>query len=211
MLMYIPADLPEMPEIDESILNSSEYGPPLENGKHPWIMRKLTPSINEETDDYQPKELLEEFKKLNADFIDWLKCLPCDSVVNFKIHRQNNNGGVPLHVDLLQPMRDIMHYHHLYFNEPCGYRIIMNGKRKDTTYLIGPDGEKVYCNMPETNTNTYIMNYTTGIHGVEEDPGRSILFLQFNIDVKKHQNIIENSIKKYNDYAVRFDMDKKYG
>ena len=65
--------------------------------------------------------------------------------------------------------------------------------------------------MPETNTNTYIMNYTTGIHGVEEDPGRSILFLQFNIDIKKHQKIIENSIKKYNDYAIRFDMDKKYG
>lgn len=211
MLMYVPADLPEMPPIDESVLSSSDYGPPLPEGHQPWTMKKLTPSADDETDNYKIRDLIEDFKKLNPNFMEWLKCLPCDDIINFKIHRQDKTGGVPLHVDLLQPMRDIMHYHHLYFNEPCGYRIIMNGKRKDTTYLIGPDGDKVYCNMPETGTNTYIMNYTTGIHGVEEDPGRSILFLQFNINTIKHEKIVKNSVTKYNDYAVRFTMDKKYG
>lgn len=107
MLMYVPADLPEMPPIDESVLSSSDYGPPLPEGHQPWTMKKLTPSADD-----------------------------------------------------------------------------------------------------ETGTNTYIMNYTTGIHGVEEDPGRSILFLQFNINTIKHKKIVKNSVTKYNDYAVRFNMNK---
>ena len=39
---------------------------------------------------------------------------------------------------------------------------------------------KAYCNMPEDgSTNSYLMNYTTAMHGVDPDVGRDIMF--FNL------------------------------
>mgnify|MGYP000288129652 CR=1 FL=1 len=75
--------------------------------------------------------------------------MPIKEWINLKIHRQNRYQGVPVHVDLLQPGRDLDHYHHLYFNEPAGYRVVMAGKSSDTTYMWNEKKEKVYCNMPE--------------------------------------------------------------
>tara|TARA_B100001287_G_C22578558_1_gene479846 strand:- start:247 stop:891 length:645 start_codon:yes stop_codon:yes gene_type:complete len=214
MLMYIPAALPPMPEIDESMLEGHIYGPPTEDKTNCWEMKKLT--IEHVDEDYLnmyvKTDLVEDFKTANPEFMEWLNYLPIKEWINLKIHRQNRYQGVPVHVDLLQPGRDLDHYHHLYFNEPAGYRVVMAGKPSDTTYMWNEKKEKVYCNMPEDgSTNTYLMNYTTGMHGIESDMGRSILFFQFTIDEEKHAKIIRDSIKKYDKYAVRFKMDELYG
>jgi len=212
MLVYIPAALPLMPELDESMLTQVEYGPPTEDGNHCWEMKKL---VEERLDTnylntYTNTDLVEDFKIANPDFIEWLKYLPIKEWINLKIHRQHKVQGVPVHVDLLQPGRDLDHFHHLYFNEPAGYRVIMSGAPSDVTYIWNEKKEKVYCNMP-SDTNTYLMNYTTAMHGVEPDKGRSILFFQFTLDEEKHRNMVKDSIRKYDEYAVRIKMDKDYG
>lgn len=210
MLLYIPAALPPMPTIDHSMLSDVEYGPPTENGKNCWEMKKLTVDIHDEEglNTYTKTDLVENFRTANPDFIEWTNYLPYKDWINIKVHYQNGSQGVPVHVDLLQPGRDLDHFHHLYFNEPAGYRVIMSGALNDMTYLWNEKKERVYCNMPtDGSTNTYLMNYTTAMHGVDSDPGRSILFFQFTIDKEKHHKIIMDSIKKYNDYAVRVKMD----
>tara|TARA_B100000085_G_C18560511_1_gene519349 strand:- start:3639 stop:4283 length:645 start_codon:yes stop_codon:yes gene_type:complete len=214
MLLYIPAAIPVMPEIDHSMLPPSEYGPPTEDGTHCWEMKKLVRGglDDQGLDSYSYKEIVNEFQLSNPDFMEWTKCLPYKEWINIKIHYQHRSQGVPVHVDLLQPGRDLDHYHHLHFNEPAGYRVIMSGALNDVTYLWNEKKEKVYCNMPtDGSTNTYIMNYTTAMHGVDADTGRGILFFQFTLDENKHHKIIQDSIKKYNDYAVRIKMDEKYG
>ena len=214
MLLYIPAAIPPMPEIDHSMLDVVEYGPPTEDGTNCWEMKKLVEVTHDENglDNYSYKDIINEFQLGNPDFMEWVKCLPCEEWINIKIHYQHRSQGVPVHVDLLQPGRDLDHYHHLYFNEPAGYRVIMSGELNDVTYIWNDKKEKVYCNMPmDGSTNTYLMNYTTAMHGVEPDTGRGILFFQFILDENKHHKIVKDSIKKYNEYAVRIEMDKQYG
>lgn len=214
MLMYIPAAIPRMPEIDHSMLQPNEYGPPTEDGTHCWEMKKLVEERLDKDyqDDYSIRDIVETFKVANPDFMEWVKCLPYKEWINVKIHYQHRSQGVPVHVDLLQPGRDLDHYHHLHFNEPAGYRVIMSGALNDVTYLWNENKEKVYCNMPDDGTtNTYLMNYTTAMHGVDADTGRGILFFQFTLDEEKHHKIIQDSVEKYNDYAVRVNMDGRYG
>jgi len=214
MLLYIPANLPLMPEIDHSMLKDIEYGPPTADGHHCWEMKKLVQEKldNEFLNTYNATDIVEEFKYANPDFMEWTNYLPYKDWINIKIHYQHRCSGVPVHVDLLQPGRDLHHYHHLYFNEPAGYRVIMSGALDNVTYLWNEKKEKVYCNMPhDGSTNTYLMNYTSAMHGVDADTGRGILFFQFTLDEEKHHRIIQESIKKYNDYAVRIDIDARYG
>jgi len=201
MLLYIPAALPPMPKINTEMLSNKEWGPPTADGEYCWEMIKL---VGDNKDIYSHKDLLEDFKKENYDFMQWISCLPYKELINAKIHYQHRLLGVPVHIDLTQPNKDINHYHHLYYNEPAGYRVILSGKLKNTLYLWNENKEKIYCNMPcDKSTNTYLMNCTTGIHGVESDLGRAVLFLQFTLDLNRHHKIVKNSIKKYNDYAVR--------
>ena len=223
MLMYIPAALPPMPEIDHSMLDAAEYGPTTPDGNLTWEMKKMVdkrvvddPTIGKGRvvyeDDYSYRDLVHDFADANPDFIEWTKMLPIKEYINLKLHYQHRVQGVPVHVDLLQPMRDIDHYHHLHFNEPAGYRVITHGAMKDVTYIWDENKEKVYCNMPEDgSTNTYLMNYSTCMHGVDPDPGRGILFFQITLDQEKHREIVRKSIEKYDDYAVRVKMDEPYG
>ena len=133
MLMYIPAALPPMPEIDHSMLDAAEYGPTTPDGNLTWEMKKMVdkrvvadPTIGKGRvvyeDDYSYRDLVHEFAEANPDFIEWSKMLPIKEYINLKLHYQHRVQGVPVHIDLLQPMRDIDHYHHLHFNEPAGYQ-----------------------------------------------------------------------------------------
>ena len=212
--MYIPAAIPSMPEIDHSMLKDIEYGPPTDDGHHCWQLKKLVEEKldNEFLNTYASTDIVKEFKDANPGFIEWTNYLPYKDWINIKIHYQHKSKGVPVHIDLLQPGRDLDHYHHLHFNEPAGYRVIMSGALKNVTYLWNEKKEKVYCNMPDDgSTNTYLMNYTTTMHGIDADTGRGILFFQFTLDEEKHHKIIQDSVKKYNNYAVRINMDDRYG
>lgn len=214
MLLYIPAALPKMPVIDHSMLLHKEYGQRTEDGNQCWQMKKLVYDSLDSNyiDDYSYRDIVELFKEKNPDFLSWISCLPYKDWINIKIHYQHKRQGVPVHVDLLQPSRDYNHYHHLLHNEPAGYRVIMSGQLENVTYIWDHNKDKIYCNMPnDSSTNTYIMNYTTCLHGVEADPKRAILFFQFTLDPEKHCKIINESINLYNDYAVRIDMDTRYG
>ena len=202
--MYIPAAIPPMPELDETMLTDEEFSV--------WEMKKL---IEEQpgyhgANKYRHKELIHAFREGNPDFIAWLEHLPIQQLIILKIHRQHKTQGVPVHVDFTVPNQNLDLLHHLHFNEPAGYRTIMTGNKSNTAYIWDHNKKKIWCNMPE-DTNTYIMNYTTTMHGVEPDPGRSILFFQFTLDVVKHHQLVQASVKKYPEYAVRIPMDKPYG
>lgn len=198
-LIYVPADIPPMPDLDISMLQAEDYGD--------WCMFKMTYHTTNDEDKYKIHDWLPDFREGNPKFMDWLQYIPSAGYVLVKIHRQDK-GDVGKHVDFLRPTRDLRHYHHLYWHEPCGYRVVWNGKRKNTTYVIGPDGKKIYVDLPDEGTNTYIMNYTTCIHGVEQDPGRDIVFFQMNIDTHKHKKLVKKSLEKYGDYSLWFDMDR---
>lgn len=194
-LFYLPIDIPVMPELNLDHLKNSDYSY--------WELVKLTEFEENKDNFYKPHSLLPDFSKNNPEFLKWLKFLPCKHIINFKIHRQVSSklGGAGDHIDLLVPNRDLDHYRNLFFNEPSGYRVVIKGELENKLYIIDRDGNKVYTKLPK-DTNTYVINYTACVHGVDEDIGREIGFFQFEIDTVKHRELIERSLRKYREYSV---------
>ena len=206
MLMYVPIDMPPCPKLHLSHLPFWNHGPATESEDHSWEMTKLTEVEHDESgkDTYAPKSMYSQFAKANPNFVDWLKHLPYRHIINLKILRQNTKHGAGLHVDLLQPGKDLPLYHHTIFNEPLGYRVLVKGKRKDCLYTLDRNQERVYCNLPES-TNVWCQNHSANLHGAEPDEGREVLFMHLIVVPDEHRSLLQKSLAKYGDYAIRFN------
>ena len=105
------------------------------------------------------------------------------------------------HIDFNKPNENLDLYRATRANEPCGYRVVVNGSSKNTMYIINDIGEKIYTELPST-TNTYAINHTQCIHGTEKDNERCVMFFQFEVDSNRHKQIIDQSRLVYKDYVV---------
>jgi len=139
------------------------------------------------------------FAKKNPHFFEWLQHLPVKEWVYASVQYQLKAIGP--HIDMRMPNDNLDFYRNVHRNEPCGYRIVLNGSHNDVMYLVDDYGNKTYTKLPE-DTNTYVINYTQGIHGTEFDEGRCVLLPACLVDDEKHKQIIERSVKKYSEYII---------
>lgn len=186
-LLWLPIDIPKFPiqnfDIDAVVDWSS------------WKFIKLT---TEENNPYHVSDFKSEIKEKFPELIQWFSYFPYVNIRNIKFNIQQR--PVKLHIDFTKPDVD----NHLFVNnsqnEPCGYRILIKGKRSNTMYVIN-NNEKIYTTLPDS-TDVYVLRHSDGLHGVDDDNNRTTIFTHFEINPVKHSALLEKSLKKYHEYAI---------
>lgn len=108
--------------------------------------------------------------------------------------------AVGKHVDVYPSMKFAPgEFEHIKANEPCGYRLVLKGK-KDSLEIF--DGEQwITAKIPDVPC-CYLLNSTIGHHRVKDDPDREIIYIRGFVDAIKHQQLIEKSLIKYSNHVI---------
>lgn len=186
-ILWMPIDIPTFPKQDF-------YITPEKNWKF-WDYKKLTV---EKDNPYSCSHLSDSVRQ-NYPFLEnWLNLFPFLHIINVKLNIQKTI--VKPHIDFTNPKLDLELFKNNERNEPCGYRVLIRGSRNRKLYIIKND-KKIFVNLPK-ETDVYVLGQTNCLHGVEEDIGRTTLYLQFFIDENKQKDLLEKSWKKYKKYAI---------
>lgn len=185
-ILWCPIDLPKCPVIPQLATQTQWYF---------WEFAKLT--INH-SNPYDVTDFTDEIKNEYPDLVEWFKLFPYTNIRNIKMNHQV--AEVRKHIDFTKPDLDLNLYKNNADNEPCGYGVLLKGSRKNKLYVLHGN-ERIYCNMPE-DTDVYVLNSTSGWHGVDHDDDRWLFYLHFEIDAQKHKELLEKSLQKYSDYAI---------
>lgn len=188
MIHYLPINIPRLPPIKYDGMETSHYAW--------WRMIKITKETENRYDDSVIKP---EFLEMNPHFKQWLKHLPIKRLINIKLHMQDRKADP--HIDFNKPNENLDLYRVTRANEPCGYRVVINGSNKNCMYVIDNNGNKIYTELP-TETNTYAINHTQCIHGTTDDIDRCIMFFQFEVDSQKHTQLINQSALIFKNYVI---------
>jgi hypothetical protein len=185
-LLWCPIDLPKCPIIPDMELDSKfAY----------WNYTKLTVVAE---NSYSKTEINDYVKETYPELVSWLELFPYKNIRNLKLNKQLR--AVLPHIDFTKPETDLFLHENNARNEPCGYRILLTGTRKNKLYVMH-DGEKIYCDMPE-ETDTYVLGHTSTMHGVDEDEDRWTIFTHFEIDDVLHKTLLIKSLEKYGNLAI---------
>jgi hypothetical protein len=194
-LLWIPAAIPPFPNPEKIISKAKSRSEELLSFAY-WDYFKLTETRDSPYDiSVWRKEIIEEFPEI----VEWGKNLPIQTIRNIKINFQDTI--VSDHIDFVNARKNIELWKNNKQNEPCGYRTIISGTRNNKFYIKNSIGEKIYCTLPE-DTDTYILRFTDLVHGVDLDPGRANVYIHIEIDPVSHNIVLENSLRKYRDYAI---------
>ena len=186
-LLWLPIDIPKFP-IDNFKLQSEFHW-------NFWNVTKLTETRNTS---YEKTQIVDSIHEQFPELISWLNYFPYLSIRNIKFNIQT--GPVAAHIDFTNPSLEPELYVNNRTNEPCGYRILLNGSRSNRLYVIKND-KRHYVTLPDT-TDTYVLGHTNVLHGVDDDSSRITIFTHFEIDSAKHNLLLARSLAKYSDYAV---------
>lgn len=185
-IIWCPIDLPKCPIVPEIELTTQW---------HFWMFAKLTENQKTAYDvSFLKKEIVNDFPVL----AEWFNLFPFKTIRNIKLNRQTLE--VKPHIDFTKPELDRDLFLNNTENEPCGYRVLLKGKRKDKLYVLS-NGKKIYCEMPD-DTDVYVLGHTSTLHGVECDQDRLTFFLHLEIDPVKHKILLDRSKQKYKSYMI---------
>jgi hypothetical protein len=186
-LLWCPIDIPKFPLPDLDLSPTADW--------EEWQFLRLT---NKKNSAYDVSEL-SDFTRANLpELVEWLNHFPIKSIRNIKFNVQKN--AVHGHIDFVHPSANAELFKNNSDNEPCGYRVLISGKRSNGFYVVR-NGEKIHTVIPD-ETNVYVLGGTNVEHGVEADPGRKTMYLHFEIDADAHKVIIDRSLAKFGQYAV---------
>ena len=121
--------------------------------------------------------------------------LPVTDIILFT-HKIQQTAVLP-HYDYHGEYNEL--YEHFIENEPVGYHIILHGKADSLEIFNGK--EWVTPILPKVPI-AYLLNLTSCIHRVKKDYLRETLYIQGWLDIEKHNQLIERSLKKYADLAI---------
>lgn len=107
---------------------------------------------------------------------------------------------IPPHVDVQSEWtKTLEEYNHIKNNEPAGYRVVLVGKIDSLEVFDNRQWKK--ARLPKVPF-AYVLNSTEYKHRVEREIGRQTLYFRGFLDEKKHREIIEINLKKYQNYAL---------
>jgi len=186
-ILWMPIDLPKFP-IKNFYFNPTDSWTA-------WYFKKLTTRTK---DKYSSSNLRTDIIKQYPELVTWINLFPFTSLCNIKFNIQKDL--VPPHIDFASPEESKELFLNNSVNEPCGYRVVIKGKRQNNIYIVKNE-TKHYVTLPE-DTDVYVLGQTTCLHGVEEEPGRRTMYIQMFIEPNKHLEILNRSYKLYKDYAI---------
>jgi hypothetical protein len=190
-LLWLPIDIPKLPHPDK-LLNGFA-------GETSWAFWEFTRLTNKQTSPYDISSWTTEAKTNFPELINWFEYFPFKNIRNIKINLQSQL--VKTHIDFTKPSSNSDLWENNSRNEPCGYRVIIQGTRQNTLYVEKQDKTKIYCNMPD-DTDVYVLNHTAGYHGVDQDDRRYTIFCHAEIDNVRHKALLEQSLHKYQKFAI---------
>lgn len=91
-------------------------------------------------------------------------------------------------------------YEYLKSIEPGGYRIVLKGNTKALWVFDNKEWHNV--TLPSVPC-CYVLNATAGYHKLDADFERETIYMRGYVDLDKHHALIERSLRKYGDYALR--------
>ena len=186
-ILWMPIDIPKFPIKNFYLDPTYDWTA--------WNYHKITEQTQHKYDVSNIKDdILVKFPEL----ISWINLFPFSSICNIKFNVQKDD--VPPHVDFATPEEGNELYLNNSLNEPCGYRVVIKGQRSNNIYIMSSRG-KEYVTLPDS-TDVYVLGQTTCLHGVESEPGRQTMYLQFYIDPVKHLEILERSYNKYKEFVI---------
>ena len=189
-LDWCPIDVDKFPYPDMVMEASNDFWA--------WNFKRLTnDNMLSRTSVHLNREITLEYPLLE----DWLSLLPFKSLRNIKFNVQK--GEVEPHIDFGNPRKDPLLYENNRLNEPCGYRVMINGSRNNGLYIVQGEN-RIFANMPD-DTDVYVLGQTCTNHGVSAEPGRRTMFLHFEIADVPHRSLLERSLDRYGDRAIWTD------
>jgi hypothetical protein len=195
-LLFLPVNATPLPDIRELLVEDKA-----KSYFSAWNFRRLT---RKQDTAYLPNDWDPELRSARPDLIAWFDQLPWMGLRNVKLNYQTKASVA--HVDFADPSKDPELWDNNHRCEPCGYRILVRGKRTGDLWVKRSDGSQVYCTIPD-DSDTYLLDHTSGIHGVDYDPdGRWTIYCQFDIDPVRHQILLQRSLERFGDLAI-YDSD----
>ena len=192
-LIWCPIDIPKFPYPDFDLPSSSTRWAY-------WDFKKITKK--ESKSNYAISEIESIIYEEYPDLIEWINLFPFKTIRNIKVNTQIEDCGT--HIDFryerCKTDADKELWNNNSINEPCGYRTLISGSKTNMQYAIH-NGEKIYTTIPD-DTDTFVLNSTTLLHGVDAEPGRKLLYMHFEIDTSANEKLIQSSLEKYSDYAI---------
>lgn len=127
-----------------------------------------------------------------------LNQLPVENIT--RIFYKTQRVAVASHVDVMTQMKLAPNeYEHILHNEPCGYRIVINGSLDKLHVKVGE--QWITAHLPCTPI-CYLINSSALYHRVDEDPTRETIYIRGWINTEQHQKLIARSLEKFKDYAI---------
>jgi len=214
-MIFCPLDIPPIPN-KQKILDTFAG-----DESFAWWREETLLGEKDLSKPFGPPGQWTEKSKRYPQLVDWISDhLPFEYFVYIRIAR--SKGDVWPHVDANYAQAPLPHHmtmeqwliDDIRINEPCGYRFIVGGSRKnlymckkydpayqDKTILDQP---KIYCEIPQ-QTDAFVINHQDQPHGVdidEEDTQRLVGFVIGKIGVDKHNKLLKNSISKYSKHII---------
>jgi hypothetical protein len=183
-ILFLPIDI-KIPKIDISkiqstinVINGLTYIKTAQHQQY-WDTSRIT-----ETVDDTLKSVLDQ--------------LPINKITN--VYYKEQRQAVSQHIDVYANMKfEEGEYANIVDNEPAGYRLVLEGST-DVLYVKSGDTFKL-AELPSVPC-CYLINATAGLHKVEDDPGRKIIYIRGFIDKERHQLLIEKSLKRYKNLSI---------
>jgi len=195
-LLWLPIAVPRLPDISDLLDPSKAI-----SDWDAWNFRRLT--VKRENP-YDISEWAPWVQRDHAYLIDWFESLPFKNLRNVKLNLQNR--PVTGHIDFTRPEAELDLWKNNNSCEPCGYRIIVKGDRKNGLWVQQSNGNRINCQMPDS-TDTYVLRHTDGMHGVNDDQDRWTIFYHAEIDRDKHASLMAKSLDMYREYAIWDDKE----
>ena len=189
MINYMPIDIGQSLDKSEILDN---FKP--DKAWNYWSFEKLTESKGGK---YGKNDITKNAKIKYPKLCEYISHLPFTHISNVKINIQKEKA-LP-HIDFVSKKEGLELYKNNIENEPCGYRLVVKGK--NNVLKLHNNNEVKTCFLP-ADTDCYVMNHTGGIHSVDDDSGRVVIYISGFIDKEKHLDILNRSMKKYSEFKL---------
>jgi len=189
MINYMPIDMGQSLDKSEILDN---FKP--DKAWNYWSFEKLTESKGGK---YGRNDITKNAKIKYPKLCEYISHLPFTHISNVKINIQKEKA-LP-HIDFVSKEEGLELYKNNIDNEPCGYRFVVRGK--NDVLKLHNDNVVRTCFLP-ADTDCYVMNHTGGIHSIDDDTDRVVIYISGFIDKEKHLKIIERSMKKYKEFIL---------
>lgn len=193
MILFVPADLPPLPDKEKIYANFGTCGRAFNFDFERLTIKRDTPY---DVTSWDPK-VAEKFPSL----VSWIENhLPLEKLVSVKLVRAA--GPTLCHFDFDSPgLAPDLHEHNRGL-EPCGYRLVVRDPGTKNLYVQKSNGTRLYPELPPS-TDTYLISHTGTAHGLDPIPqGRLTVFIHGWLYPERHREILARSLEKFRDFAI---------